>query len=53
VSQGGAIKYIGLDNVHLTAVPETSTVFAGIGALGLVVLGVLRSKRSGVIKIGA
>lgn len=52
VSQGGQIKYIGLDNVHLTAVPESTTFFAGAGALGLVVLGVLRSKRSGVIRIG-
>jgi len=52
VSAGGPIEYIGLDNVRLTAVPESTTVFAGAGALGLVVLGVFRSRRSGVIRIG-
>lgn len=36
----------------LTAVPEPTTMVAGVGALGLVLLGMFRSKRSGVIKIG-
>jgi hypothetical protein len=36
----------------ITAVPEPTTVVAGAGALGLVLLGMLRSKRSGVAKIG-
>jgi hypothetical protein len=40
-------------NFTLTAVPEPTTVVAGAGALGLVVLAVFRSKRSGAIKIGA
>ena len=40
-------------NFALTAVPEPTTMVAGAGALGLVVLTVFRSKRSGVIKIGA
>lgn len=36
----------------VSVVPEAGTMFAGAGALGLVVLGVVRSKRSGVIRIG-
>ena len=52
VSAGGLIQYIGLDNVRVTAVPESTTVFAGIGALCLVLFGAgVHSKRS-VIRIG-
>ena len=53
LSGGGSFtEYIGLDNVHLTAVPESTTVFAGIGALCLVLFGAgVHSKRS-VIRIG-
>ncbi len=51
----GSGKHANLLNADfmVTAVPESTTTVAGAGALGLVVLSVFRSKRSGVIKIGA
>lgn len=52
VSAGGPIEYIGLDNVRLSAVPEPTTLIAGIGALGMLLFGAgVHSKRA-VIRIG-
>ena len=46
-------KIYGQQQVFLVPVPEASTVLAGAGALGLVLLGFGgRSKRSGVVHIG-
>lgn len=39
-------------NATLTAVPEPTTMVAGVGGLGLALLGVFGSRRSSVIKIG-
>ncbi|MGA2240357.1 MAG: hypothetical protein ABSG74_14225 [Candidatus Bathyarchaeia archaeon] len=47
---GYTLTYTGPATV--TLVPEPTTMVAGIGALGLVLLGMFRSKRSGVIRIG-
>jgi choice-of-anchor C domain-containing protein len=41
-----------IGNVSLTAVPEPTTVVAGVGALGLVLASMARPRRSSVARIG-